>query len=112
MRCECGLDHGLALGLCRNFLQGSCLQECEVGAEIRNDFADCVEHGLLEISAPQLIENLGDVYELAGDGSREPVDLVNVVRSQKTRSDADNEFCPDRELTGGVGPGLLASNNV
>jgi hypothetical protein len=101
MRRECGFDHGFALGLCGHFLQGSCLQEREVGAEIRNDFADCVEHGLLEISAPQLIEEFGDVCELAGDGSGKPVDLVNVVRSQKSRSDADNEFCPDRELAGG-----------
>src|SRR6266436_1318587 len=76
-------------------------REREVGAEIRNDFADCVEHGLLEISAPQLIEELGDVCKLAGDGSGKPVDLVDVVRSQKSRPDADNEFRPDRQLTGG-----------
>src|SRR5215471_12477110 len=101
MRCESCFDQRLAPGLRGNFLQGSCLQEREIRAENRNDLADCVGYGLVEVSAPQLIEKLGDDCELAGDGSGKPVDLVGVVRSQKGWPDAENVFCPDRQLAGG-----------
>src|SRR6516162_11389271 len=101
MRCESYFDQRLAPSLRGNFLPDSCLQEREIRAEIRNDLADCVEYGLVEVSAPQLVEKLGDVCELAGDGSGKPVDLVGVVRSQKGRPDADNIFCPARQLAGG-----------
>jgi hypothetical protein len=66
-----------------------------------NCLADCIEYGLVEVGAPQFMKNLGDVYKFGGDGSGKPVDLVDAVRSQKRRSDADNEFRPDRQLTGG-----------
>src|SRR5262245_55098566 len=101
MRRESCFDQRLAPGLRTNLLQGGCLQQREIRTEIRNGRADWVEHTLLEIGAPQLIEKPGDVYELAGDGSGTPVDLVGVVRRKKGRSDADDEFRPDRQLAGG-----------